>query len=382
MQISIHDRAALLEISPAALSAYARIAGWSQHESYREHSDIYIGDTLPEIIVPRTTRLGDYASAVAALIETFAQVAQQDAMTVYRSLVTADRDIIRIRAAESDDGSLGLDDGVKLVRGARDMVLAVTCSLHDPQPVYRPGANREATNLLRQMRLGQTDQGSFTTTLLTPAIPPPIPSLVEDPDDHNAPLARRMTRRLVEALDMVLQAMERASTGDGDAFGEVVASGVSANLCESLARIVGPFATLDIGVSLARTRLATLPRHVFPFGRADVALLDEAARSLRERAPKPDVRLQGFVRILGRGEEHTDGRISLRTVVDRQPLAVVAVLKQTDYEQAIQAHKDRATVTLTGDLERAGQRWRLLNPHIENILRDDGQAPEEGSLTE
>ncbi len=287
MQLTIHDREALRAISPAALSAYARIAGWSRHEPYREHSDIYIGDTLPEIVVPQTARLGDYASAVATLIETFAQVAGQDELTVYRSLVTADRDVIRIRAAESDDGSLGLTDGVSLVEGARDMVLSVACSLHDPRSVYRAGANRDAAELLRQMRLGQTDQGGFVVTLLTPVVPPPMPALFEDPDDCNAPIARRMTRRLVEALAAAHRAVERAGSGDGGAFAEAVASGVSANLCEALVRIIEPFPALDVGVSWARTRPMTMPGTVSRFGQADAALLREAARSLRERAPKP-----------------------------------------------------------------------------------------------
>ena len=377
MQVSIHDRDALLAISPAALSAYARIAGWIQHESYREHSDVYIGDALPEIIVPRTTRLGDYASAVAALVETFAQVADQDALTVYRSLVTADRDVVRIRAAESDDGSLGLNDGVNLVEGARDMVLSATCSLHDPRPVYRAGANRDAMELLRQIRLGQTDQGSFVVTLLTPVLPPPMPALLEDLDDRNAPLARRMTRRLVEALATVRRAAEQAVTGDGSAFSETVNSGVSANLCEALVQIVEPFPTLDIGVSWARTRPTTTPG-IVRFGQTDAALLREAARSLRERAPKPDVRVHGFVRILGRGEDDADGTIRLRTDIDGQWQSVMAVLGLADYERAVQAHRDRALVFMKGDLERVGQRWRLLNPQIEGVLRDDEHETEDG----
>ena len=107
MKVDICDRDALMAVSPTALSAYARISGWSPRQSYREHSDIFVGEGLPEIIVPRTVRLGDYASAVAAVIKTFAQVSGEDMLTVYRSVVTADRDIIRIRATQSDDGSLG-----------------------------------------------------------------------------------------------------------------------------------------------------------------------------------------------------------------------------------------------------------------------------------
>ena len=114
MRVSIHDRGALLAVSPAALSAYARVAGWSRKEPYRVHSDVYAGKARPEIIVPRTERLGDYASVVATLIKTFANVAGHDELTVYRSLVTADRDVVRVRAAESDDGSVTLNDGVDL----------------------------------------------------------------------------------------------------------------------------------------------------------------------------------------------------------------------------------------------------------------------------
>ena len=98
MRVRIQDRDALLAVSPTALSAYARASGWERHETYRVHSDVYIGKDRPEIIVPRTKLLGDYASAVAELIKTFAHVEHQDETIVYRSLVTADRDVVRLRA--------------------------------------------------------------------------------------------------------------------------------------------------------------------------------------------------------------------------------------------------------------------------------------------
>ena len=376
MRVSIHDRDALLAVSPAALSAYARAAGWSRKEPYRVHSDVYGGEARPEIIVPRTERLGDYAIVVSTLIETFAETAGQDALTVYRALVTADRDVVRIRAAESDDGSVALNDGVDLIDGARELLLSAACSIRDPRPVYRAGVNREAADLVRQVRLGQTDQGSFVVTLLTPVVPPPMPGLFPDPDDWDAPMERRMTRRLVEALTAAREAAERTAAGDDGAFGEAIENGVSANLCEALVRIIEPFPTLDCSVSWARTRPMKEPGAVVPFGRMDAALLREAARSLRDRAPRPDVRLYGFLRLLKRGEADDDGTIGLATSIDGRRQSVVAVLERLDYERAVQAHGDRAPVVMAGDLERMGQRWRLLNPRLEGVLRDDGQESE------
>ena len=371
MEVNIRDADALRAVTPAALSAYARTAGWHAGEPYRKHSVVYVSEGRPEIIIPRTERLGDYASAVAALIETFAQVAEQDELTVYRSLVTADRDVVRVRVAESDDGSVALNDGEALIGGAREMLLSAACSLRDPQAVYRAGANREAANLVKRMRLGQTGQGSFVVTLLTPVVPPPMPTLLPDLDDPNAPLERRMTRRLVQALSAAHEMVERTVAGEGGAFSESVASGVSANLCEALVRIIEPFPTLDVGVSWARTRPMSAPEAVVQFGSADAPLLKEAARLFRDRAPRPDVRLHGFVRLLKRDQADIDGVVRLAADVDGQQQSVVAVLEQADYEQAVQAHRDKALVVLTGDLEREGQRWRLLNPHLENVIRNN-----------
>ena len=378
MRVSINDPGALLAVSPAALSAYARAAGWSRQEPYRVHSDVYIGDGRPEIIVPRTERLGDYASVVATLIDTFARVASQDELTVYRSLVTADRDVVRVRAAESDDGSVTLNAGVDLIGGARDMLLSAACSLRDARPVYRAGANREAVDLLNHLRLGQTDQGSFVVTLLTPVVPAPMPALLPDPDDRNAPIERRMTRRLVDAVTAARQAAERTAAGDEGAFRDAVANGVSANLCEALVRLIEPFPTLDVGVSWARTRPVKAPGAIIRFGRTDVALLREAARSLRDRAPRPDVRLYGFVRLLRRGNAGDDGTIGLATDIDGQRQSVAAVLERMDYERAVQAHRDRMPVVLSGDLDRIGQRWRLLSPRLTDVIRDDGPESRDG----
>ena len=373
MAVSICNRDALRAISPLALSAYARNAGWTQDTVYREHSDIYVGDTLPEVIVPRTAQLGDYASVVEALVKVFAQVADQDELSIYRSLVTADRDVIRVRAAESDDGSLRLDDGVDLVLGVRELVLAAACSLQDPRPVYRAGANQNAAELVQQMRLGQSEQGSYAISVLTPVLSPPLPELFEDPEDSNAPVARQTTKRLAEAVAAARRAAEKAGFSQGADFRETVANGVSANLCESLARLVKPFSALDIGVYWARTRPMKQPSTVIRFGQSDAALLKEASQALRGRAPKPDQRLIGFVRLLDRSEEDTRGTVRIKAEVDGQMRSVSAVLEQSDYDTAIQAHRDQAPVIVRGDLERKGLPWRLLNPRLERVLRDDEQ---------
>ena len=88
----------------------------------------------------------------------------------------------------------------------------------------------------------------------------------------------------------------------------------------------------------------------------------------RDRGPRPDVQFFGFVHRLKRDEREVDGTITLRAYIDEQILSVVAVLSQSDYERAIQAHKEKALVVAEGDLERFGQRWHLQNPRITAVI--------------
>ena len=88
MKVRIEDVEALRAVSPAALSAYARANGWVQGERYGDFSDFYRAEGLPEIILPRTQQLGDYANVVSRLIGIFAGV---DELTLYCDLVTSER---------------------------------------------------------------------------------------------------------------------------------------------------------------------------------------------------------------------------------------------------------------------------------------------------
>ena len=375
MKVSIQDKKALLAVSPAALFAYARTAGWAKVESYGKHSDVFMGEGLPEIILPRTSSLGDYARVVSMIIEIFAEVADIDEIALYRDLATADRDMVRVRAIHDDDSdTVAVSEGIDLMSGASEMILAAACSLQGPQPLYRTGANKEARDYLNRVRLGQTEQGSFAITLLSPVISPPIQqTLFPESEYVYDPIERQVTMRLVDALAATREATEKTIIGDAAAFSEAVSSGVSANLCEALVKLIEPFSILDINLVWARTHPMSTARNVIRFASHDVPILREAARSFRDREPRFDTYLFGVVQRLKRYEMDTEGTIALRASIDGQNQAVVADLRQSDYERAIQAHKTKSPLVMEGDLERIGQRWKLLNARIADVILSEDE---------
>jgi hypothetical protein len=290
MKVHILDSAALCAVSPAALAAFARSENWIKVEGYGAHADVYAGAGRPEIIVPRTDLLADYASAVSRLIEVFAQCTDRDELVVYRDLVGADRDVVRVRVLGTEnDGSVALDAGVRIVAQAREMLLAAACAARSPQPVYRPHANREANDYMRRVKLGQTEHGSFVVTLLAPVPPllePARGAAASGPawaslDDE--PLERMVTRRLMEALEASRNAAEMALSGDGAAFENAVTAGVSANLCEAVAGLIEQSDGLDISLTWARTRPTPEALRKVAFSSKDAEILKEAARTFRHR---------------------------------------------------------------------------------------------------
>ena len=378
MKATIRDTEALKAVSPAVLSAYPRAAGWSKVETYGDHSDVYSARERPEVILTRTERLGDYADVVSRLLEIFADAAKTDELSLYRDLVTADRDVIRVRASENGNGVVAVNDALDLLRGARDLLLAAACSLRHPSPLYRADSNREAAKHVQRIRLGQIEQGSFTVTLLTPMVAPPIQpafgALADDWIPEDDPVERQITIRLTGALTAARAATERTVSGTDDAFLDAVGQGVSASFCEALVTLIEPFPALDISLTWARTLPRRTSRETIRFGRTDVPILREAARSFRNREPQPDIRVFGIVQRLKRDEAETEGKITLRASVDGRNQSVTVLLEQFDYQRAIRAHQAKAPIVMGGDLERVGQRWCLLNARVVDIISTEDEV--------
>ena len=381
MTTNLRDPKVLRAVSPLALSAYARSEGWSKSEAFGEFSDVYVGPQLPEIIVPRTQRLGDYAHVVARLLAIFSQAAEVSEVELYYNLVVADRDVFRVRVNNGDnDGTVDLSQGVTLVNGARDMLLAAACSLEAPRPVYRAGANREANEFLRRSRLGQTEAGSFVLTLLSPVIPPQMqPPLLPDGDSHDEPVDRQISRRLAQALSAARSATSRTMGGETGVFLEAVSEGTSANLCEALVEVIEPFTSVDVSTTWARTLPTHSARHSVQFSNVDAPILREAARTYRRREPRLDTKLFGSVRMLRRNYSETDGTVTLHANVEGRVQSVSVILSESDYNRASLANVEQVPISIEGDLEQIGQRWRLLNPRNVDIIlavQDEGEALE------
>ena len=378
MKVRVLDKPALEAVSPAALRAYLVYEGWKEFEPFGEFSEVYTrsdGEPASELVIPASTAIGDYASAVGEALHFLAAFENRDELAIYSDLVRADRDVIRVRAPDADnDGSISIDPGVELVSQARDMLASAACAALEPRSAYHLAKVQKAQDYMRRVRLGQTEEGSFVVTLLAP-IPPILADSLQTsvwPHLEQEPFERRVTRMLTQSLHAARDAIVESNRGEGlKPFVGAVSRGVSANLCEALASIIKRSDGADVSVTWARTRPTPVPRDRIVFGRADGEVLTEAARQLRLREPRRDERVLGYVTDLHRAED--ERRVTIKAIIDGRPRSLSIILSEADYEIAVRANGQQAPVTLVGDLEIDGQRWKLTDPREIRLMEGDDE---------
>lgn len=377
MKARILDGTALRGVTPGGLAAYAQNAGWAKTAPYGDAADVWQGEGLPEILLPNTDLLGDYPSVVARLIGIFSEQSGKDEIATLKDLLEAEHDVIRVRAIDDGtNGSVALDAGVEMVSQARGMVLAAACATVTPaQRVYRAWANKKATGLVKRLRLGQTEHGSFVVALMAPIVSPVAPVLDESWGvfEQEPPL-RRVIIRLVQALQA---SREMAELWDSDfgypALDDAVSAGVSANLCDALARLVGCTNRFEVSVAWATTDLPTPSPARVEFSETYRQALEEAAKTLRSTEAQPGARLTATVHALARDRWESRGKVTLKAEIRGRVQSVTALLQPKDYGAAIHAHQAGRRVIVTGDLERIGQRWHIANARLSEFgLHEDG----------
>ena len=390
MKTCVFDKKALAAVRPEALSAYARAHGWIEAERFGRHSHVYVRAGAPEIVIPEVQRLGDYANIVLRLVEIFAEVSETDEISLYRGLLTFDRDIVRVRAAaDCGNGSVTLDDGVNLITGARDMMRAAARSLHRRGEFLRGRMPRETEKYMRNVQLGQTEQGSFVVTLLGPVVsaPPTGPDAHIGTIHDDAPLEQRTTHLLEDALRATRNAANRAATNvpvsfaGADAFSRIVERGASANLFKAIAMMIGPFSEIDITLSWAFTRPVAAEKNV-RFRASDAPILREGEKLLRNGRSRNEKARTLVGEIQAKRKEATSllkrflKRITAEMVSadpDAANKAVESVSKNPVAPTMDHAIAAAILLQQRGDFKGAIEKWRA----IANIA--DGFNPEIGA---
>jgi hypothetical protein len=379
MIINSPEMETIAALAPRAVASYLSAHGWKRVGEFGVRGEIFgrtEGRAKVEVILPTSPTVRDFVPVMSVLLSELAKIENRAVRDVLSDLAFAPYDVIRVRSPEADGiGSISLDAGVELHKHSEDLIIASARAVAAPAPraVWQGGYPDSVSAYKRAIRLGQSQRGSFIISLLSPwDFEPPAeqrqPTLFKQ-----SPFGRQVTVMFAGALRATQAAIAAAVTHELKAsFANVIASGVSANFCSSLAKLAQNGDGIDIGVNWSLTKPEAAPA-LIRLQREDAQILIDASRILVESAPIPDTTVCGAVMQINNNRKTFDGAVILYTSIDDAMRMVKVKFSKADRQKVFDAAKAKHEISVTGDLMANGRSLELLRPRDIQIIpsRDD-----------
>lgn len=352
-------------LRPQQVRSYALAKGWQRIPNVGGGIALFShpGADLDQLLVPMDETFLDYSRRLRDVVETLADFEHRPVEEVLNDLIVSESDIVRFRVASpaTERGSIPLQEGIRLLEGAKRSLLAAAHSVLSPS-IHHPRMGRaEAQQLLSKCHLGQTERGSFGVSISCPlrAVEPDQPLVVgvETFTRKAISTMMRSLNRLVQSIeaDVVPQVFEAIDDQPV----------LSANLCDALMQMQPPEddSHLDVAVSWASTLppLLQIPssvriRHEY------FAIIEDVAKKLRPAQEPAASLFVGHIETLG-GEPSPDGRMqgeaTLSVMFDEQLQAARVDLSPEEWQIAHTALGAHSVVKLKGTLHRGTRIHRI-----------------------
>lgn len=373
MRASIRDMNALREVKLDDVAAYLVSRHWKAAETREGRYSIWINEARDqeiEIFLPARRDTKDYATRMAEILGALEVAEGRSQLNIWVDIANVSSDVLRIRAENDSfqDGTMPIERGVALVQHASALVMSAACGAAQPREVLPSRKPTQAIDYVKNVRLGQTEQGSYVLTVRMPVPSPRSTGMQYEliPNQSGPtldPFERKVSTTLMQAVGAVHDSAHRyAESGDLKPLLRHVRLGVSANLCEALVGLHEETGSRQIRLQMSWA--PTLPisddrSSEFAFRGMDIPVLREASRLLRESAPRGEFRLIGPVVALRRNPMSFSGKVTVEALVDGAPRRVTLGLGAANYEQAIEAHQRNLQVRCWGELVKDGNHYAL-----------------------
>ena len=371
MIVQIRDRAALTSISLASLRTYLASTGWLDLGQWGERAATVFGrehdERSWEIVVPHNDTVAGYAEGMADAVAVLSAVEDRSQLDVLLGLAATSADLIRfhsLNGAAKEPLSLGESAG--LLNIAYDLMAAAARSVERARAAYRGPLSSEIADYLDCLKPNPGYHEGFELTLRSP-VPSGLGTQTDMGDDFQPPFSRQASLKLAEALKHSSDAVAMPNVDDQLAsFRQAVPHGVSANLCDAVAKLAKQGEGVEISLSWAGVRPKSknqVSSPKFRFSQHSADILADAAKSFRRDEPLLDESIIAQVVKLERDpKKQVDQRATILPFRERRPVKILVKFEDEDFATAIKAFDQREPISVDGDIYRVGNTLELRNP--------------------
>ncbi len=158
-------------LNPKDMERYLSNNKWK--EVRRVPGELSIWDNIGEtgrkfrVRLPLDNDLGDFAISMKKAVRTLSLFENRSQLEILEDFNTiAIGDVIRVKSEDifnQTDSTLQLDDGIRLIRKARDMLSAAACAVVETKTVFPSRKPGMVSEFMKNIRLGQTERGRLET---------------------------------------------------------------------------------------------------------------------------------------------------------------------------------------------------------------------------
>ena len=216
-----------------------------------------------EIVVPLVHSIKGYDDLISTIIIRLQRIYNSRLEKVINAINGLTEDMIKIRLVHEDvkNGTIQLDDGVKMINGARELMSSAANSVIQKRRLYLGKMHSQASDYINHLRLGQTEVGSYIINIYSEVRQNNIPELFE-----SIPFDRKVTNQIIKSIKTTKEVIKDFSLNNRiEVFQEAVPNGVSANLFKSLIDISGTSKERDIQMDIGIINSIPFPDEIYNF---------------------------------------------------------------------------------------------------------------------
>lgn len=386
-----------LEISLQALQSVLNNLGWVPKEDNQHQIEYWTPgeDTLLtgnnrslnefSLYIPTNLSAPDFRLNFNRALWELSRISQtniHEAMDLAMRKIELTLDELEIKTETPNiSGIVGWDQGFRLFNGTRTIMDAAARTATGNERHFANKASVIAANFLEGCFMGQTRIGSYSVTALIPANQEF--STTNSTKDKISSLLRGriISNTLATSLEAAKETLEEyISSPNDEIFGWGVSQGLSFELFSGIRETLThdeteiviefrPIPTDNISNQIIR-------RH-FTFDTKYKDAIDQACQVLHRKPASQSVALTGEVTALKRSlSDPNSAQIKLKAIFESKVRTFTVHLSHTDYDKAVDAHKSRMRLSVTGTSEQAVVKnvnsvYITTDPVIENSKHED-----------